>query len=140
MPVNAQQWLALYASDIPQCQLNQLQLDSRKVSSGDVFLAIPGVQQHGKQFIAQALAQGAALHPMQQAFIKHDAFQCGYCTPGQICSAVGLATEGRAQSSAQIAEMMSGNLCRCGAYSNIRAAIEEALPACTQRAAQGGGQ
>ncbi|HEY9043568.1 MAG TPA: Mur ligase domain-containing protein, partial [Rheinheimera sp.] len=61
MPVNAQQWLALYASDIPQCQLNQLQLDSRKVSSGDVFLAIPGVQQHGKQFIAQALAQGAAL-------------------------------------------------------------------------------
>ncbi|MCD1597406.1 UDP-N-acetylmuramoyl-L-alanyl-D-glutamate--2,6-diaminopimelate ligase [Rheinheimera aquimaris] len=61
MPVNAQQWLALYASDIPPCQLNQLQLDSRKVRSGDVFLAIPGVQQHGKQFIAQALAQGAAL-------------------------------------------------------------------------------
>ena len=61
MPVNAQQWLALYATDVPQCELNALQLDSRKVASGDVFLAIPGVQQHGKQFIAQALAQGAAL-------------------------------------------------------------------------------
>ena len=67
---------------------------------------------------------------MQQAFIQHDAFQCGYCTPGQICSAVGLANEGRARDRAQIQELMSGNLCRCGAYNNIRDAIEDALPAC----------
>ena len=76
----------------------------------------------------EGLADGDQLHPMQQAFIKHDAFQCGYCTPGQICSAVGLANEGRAGSTAEIKELMSGNLCRCGAYSNIVAAVEEALP------------
>ncbi|WP_330213754.1 (2Fe-2S)-binding protein [Pseudomonas sp. Z18(2022)] len=85
----------------------------------------------------EGLASGEDLHPMQQAFIKHDAFQCGYCTPGQICSAVGLAREGRARDTAQIQELMSGNLCRCGAYNNIRDAIEEALPACR---AQGGEQ
>lgn len=76
----------------------------------------------------EGLADGEQLHPMQQAFIKHDAFQCGYCTPGQICSAVGLANEGRANSRAEIQELMSGNLCRCGAYSNILAAVEEVLP------------
>jgi xanthine dehydrogenase YagT iron-sulfur-binding subunit len=76
----------------------------------------------------EGLADGDTLHPMQQAFIKHDAFQCGYCTPGQICSAVGLANEGRAQTADQIKELMSGNLCRCGAYTNILAAVEEALP------------
>ncbi|NWC90950.1 MULTISPECIES: (2Fe-2S)-binding protein [unclassified Pseudomonas] len=85
----------------------------------------------------EGLASGERLHPMQQAFIKHDAFQCGYCTPGQICSAVGLAREGRACNTAQIQELMSGNLCRCGAYNNIRDAIEEALPACRT---QGGEQ
>ncbi|CDF92337.1 MULTISPECIES: (2Fe-2S)-binding protein [unclassified Pseudomonas] len=78
----------------------------------------------------EGLADGDRLHPMQQAFIRHDAFQCGYCTPGQICSAVGLVNEGRAQTSGQISELMSGNLCRCGAYNNIRDAIEEALPQC----------
>jgi xanthine dehydrogenase YagT iron-sulfur-binding subunit len=75
----------------------------------------------------EGLANGDQLHPMQQAFIKHDAFQCGYCTPGQICSAVGLANEGRAKSTAEVQELMSGNLCRCGAYSNIRDAIEDVL-------------
>lgn len=88
----------------------------------------------------EGLANGDELHPMQQAFIKHDAFQCGYCTPGQICSAVGLASEGRASTTDQIKELMSGNLCRCGAYSNIRDAIEEALPACRQHNEQGGAQ
>jgi xanthine dehydrogenase YagT iron-sulfur-binding subunit len=87
----------------------------------------------------EGLADGDDLHPMQRAFIKHDAFQCGYCTPGQICSAVGLANEGRAQTCEQIKEGMSGNLCRCGAYNNIRDAIEEALPACRQGVGQGGG-
>jgi len=75
----------------------------------------------------EGLADGDQLHPMQQAFIQHDAFQCGYCTPGQICSAVGLANEGRAHNTGQIQELMSGNLCRCGAYSNIRDAIEHVV-------------
>ena len=66
------------------------------------------------------------LHPMQQAFIDHDAFQCGYCTPGQILSAVGCVHEGHAESAAAIREYMSGNLCRCGAYPNIVAAVEQA--------------
>jgi xanthine dehydrogenase YagT iron-sulfur-binding subunit len=65
------------------------------------------------------------LHPLQQAFIDHDAFQCGYCTPGQIMSAAGLLSEGRTGSREEISEFMSGNLCRCGAYTNIVAAIAE---------------
>ncbi|QCI12210.1 (2Fe-2S)-binding protein [Pseudomonas putida] len=76
----------------------------------------------------EGLAEGDHLHPLQQAFIDHDAFQCGYCTPGQICSALGLAHEGRAHSPEQLREAMSGNLCRCGAYGNIIAAVEQALP------------
>ena len=64
----------------------------------------------------EGLASGDVLHPMQRAFITHDAFQCGYCTPGQICSAVGLAREGRAYTREAIREQMSGNLCRCGAW------------------------
>ncbi|WCT73804.1 (2Fe-2S)-binding protein [Sphingomonas naphthae] len=64
------------------------------------------------------------LHPLQQAFIDHDAFQCGYCTPGQICSGVALLNEGKATSREAIREYMSGNLCRCGAYTNIADAIE----------------
>jgi len=73
----------------------------------------------------EGLAQDGALHPVQEAFIRHDAFQCGYCTPGQIMSAVALLEEGRAKSDAEIREFMSGNLCRCGAYPNIVAAIRE---------------
>ncbi|MCO7521653.1 MULTISPECIES: (2Fe-2S)-binding protein [unclassified Pseudomonas] len=79
----------------------------------------------------EGVAQDHALHPLQQAFIRHDAFQCGYCTPGQICSALGLAGEGRAHTRDEIREGMSGNLCRCGAYANITAAVEEALPLMT---------
>ena len=75
----------------------------------------------------EGLAEGKALHPLQQAFIDHDAFQCGYCTPGQICSAAGLIREGRAKTPDDIRELMSGNLCRCGAYSNILAAIQQAM-------------
>jgi xanthine dehydrogenase YagT iron-sulfur-binding subunit len=66
---------------------------------------------------------------VQQAFIDHDAFQCGYCTPGQICSAVGLMAEGRATTPDEIRELMSGNICRCGAYPNIVAAIAQAMTA-----------
>ena len=74
----------------------------------------------------EGLAQDQKLHPVQEAFIRHDGFQCGYCTPGQIMSAVALLEEGRAGSDEEIREFMSGNLCRCGAYPNIVAAIREA--------------
>lgn len=73
----------------------------------------------------EGMAQGTELHPMQHAFLDHDAFQCGYCTPGQIMSAVALLEEGHATGDAEIAEWMSGNICRCAAYPNIRAAIRE---------------
>jgi xanthine dehydrogenase YagT iron-sulfur-binding subunit len=73
----------------------------------------------------EGLAGNGTRHPLQEAFIHHDAFQCGYCTPGQIMSAIGLLGEGRAGSDADIREFMSGNICRCGAYSNIVAAIRE---------------
>ncbi|MDP4149899.1 MAG: 2Fe-2S iron-sulfur cluster-binding protein [Bacteroidota bacterium] len=73
----------------------------------------------------EGLAKGDVLHPMQEAFIKHDGFQCGYCTSGQIMSAVALVKEGRTQSPGEISEFMSGNICRCGAYSNIVKAIQE---------------
>jgi xanthine dehydrogenase YagT iron-sulfur-binding subunit len=77
----------------------------------------------------EGLASADALHPVQQAFVDHDAFQCGYCTPGQICSAVGLIAEGHARTKDEIRELMSGNLCRCGAYVNIVAAVEQAMSA-----------
>ena len=73
----------------------------------------------------EGLASGGELHPVQAAFVRHDALQCGYCTPGQIMSALALLAEGRAGSDEEIREFMSGNLCRCGAYPNIVAAIRE---------------
>jgi xanthine dehydrogenase YagT iron-sulfur-binding subunit len=73
----------------------------------------------------EGLARDGELHPMQRAFIEHDAFQCGYCTPGQIMSAVKLLEEGNAATDEDIAEFMSGNICRCAAYPNIRAAIRD---------------
>ena len=81
----------------------------------------------GKQVTTiEGLAQGDTLHPMQAAFLEHDGYQCGYCTPGQIMSAVACVQEGHAGSEGEVAEWMSGNLCRCGAYTNIRAAILDA--------------
>ena len=77
----------------------------------------------------EGLGEDHTLHPLQQAFVEHDAFQCGYCTPGQICSAAGLLAEGRAKTPDDIRELMSGNICRCGAYTNILAAIQQALRA-----------
>ena len=73
-------------------------------------------------------APDGTLHPLQAAFIEHDAFQCGYCTPGQLCSGVAMLAEGRAHDAEEIRESMSGNLCRCGAYPNIVDAIESLLP------------
>lgn len=87
------------------------------------------VMQDGAQITTiEGLARGVELHPMQAAFVEEDAFQCGYCTPGQICSAVGMVGEGRAESTDEIREQMSGNLCRCGAYPNILKAIQSAMP------------
>jgi len=74
----------------------------------------------------EGLATGRTLHPLQAAFLERDAFQCGYCTPGQICSAVGLLKEGHAHTDAEVREQMTGNICRCGAYPNIVAAIQDA--------------
>jgi xanthine dehydrogenase YagT iron-sulfur-binding subunit len=81
----------------------------------------------------EGLARDGKLHPLQQAFIDHDAFQCGYCTPGQICSAVGLINEGKARSADDIRELMSGNICRCGAYMAILAAIEDVMIGSAER-------
>ena len=89
--------------------------DSRGIAQGKQIKTIEGL----------AAADGT-LHPMQQAFIDHDGFQCGYCTPGQIMSAVACVTEGNATTDADIREYMSGNLCRCAAYPNIVAAIKQA--------------
>ncbi|XVQ07484.1 (2Fe-2S)-binding protein [Spirillospora sp. CA-255316] len=75
----------------------------------------------------ESLSEGDGPHPVQAAFARHDAFQCGYCTPGQIMSAVALMSEGRAGSEDEIREFMSGNICRCGAYPNIRAAIRDVV-------------
>jgi xanthine dehydrogenase YagT iron-sulfur-binding subunit len=87
------------------------------------------VMQDGKSVTTVEGLAGAdgTLSPIQAAFIEHDAFQCGYCTPGQLCSATALLAEGRARTAAEIRELMSGNLCRCGAYPNIVAAIEQVL-------------
>lgn len=73
----------------------------------------------------EGLAKDGALHPLQQAFVEHDAFQCGYCTPGQLCSAQGLMNEGHACTREEVRELMSGNLCRCGAYVQILDAVSE---------------
>jgi xanthine dehydrogenase YagT iron-sulfur-binding subunit len=97
-------------------------LDGRRVLSCLTLAA----QCEGREVLTiEGLAADGARHPVQEAFIRNDAFQCGYCTPGQILSAVGLLAEGRAGSDEDIREFMSGNLCRCGAYSNIVAAIRE---------------
>jgi xanthine dehydrogenase YagT iron-sulfur-binding subunit len=84
----------------------------------------------GKQIVTiEGLAEGGKLHPMQQAFLEHDGYQCGYCTPGQIMSAVALVHEGHTNSDNEIREWMSGNICRCGAYPNIVAAIKDVAAA-----------
>ena len=81
----------------------------------------------GREIVTiEGIAEGDTLHPMQQAFIDHDALQCGYCTPGQIMAAIACVKEGHATTRDQIREYMSGNICRCGAYVGIVAAIEDA--------------
>ena len=109
--------------DHGQCGACTVLIDGRRVLSC-LTLA---VQADGKRVTTiEGLADGERLHPMQQAFLDHDALQCGYCTPGQIMSAISCVDEGHAESRDQIREYMSGNLCRCGAYEGSVAAIEDA--------------
>ena len=107
--------------DHGQCGACTVLLDGRRVVS---CLTLAVTKDGAKVTTVEGLASNGTLHPVQQAFIDHDAFQCGYCTPGQICSAAGLIAEGKAKTADDIRELMSGNLCRCGAYTNILAAIE----------------
>jgi xanthine dehydrogenase YagT iron-sulfur-binding subunit len=110
--------------DHGQCGACTVLVDGRRVVS---CLTLAVMKDGAKITTVEGLATDGVLHPLQQAFIDHDAFQCGYCTPGQICSAVGLIAEAKAKSADEIRELMSGNICRCGAYPNIVAAIEEAM-------------
>jgi xanthine dehydrogenase YagT iron-sulfur-binding subunit len=110
--------------DHGQCGACTVLVDGRRINS---CLTLAVMKDGAQVTTIEGLAQGPVLHAVQQAFIDHDAFQCGYCTPGQICSAAGLIAEGRAQTADEIRELMSGNICRCGAYPNIVAAIESAM-------------
>ena len=106
--------------DHGQCGACTVLIDGRRVNS---CLTLAVMKDGAEITTIEGLAKNGALHPLQQAFIDHDAFQCGYCTPGQICSAAGLLAEGRARDADEIRELMSGNLCRCGAHNGIVAAI-----------------
>ncbi len=110
--------------DHGQCGACTVLVDGTRVLSCLTFAVM--AQGHEVTTIEGLAGPGGELHPMQQAFIDHDAFQCGYCTPGQIMSAVACVQEGHAQSDADIREYMSGNLCRCAAYPNIVAAVRQA--------------
>jgi xanthine dehydrogenase YagT iron-sulfur-binding subunit len=125
--------------DHGQCGACTVLLDGRRINS---CLALAVTCQGAEIVTIEGLAEGQQLHPMQQAFIEHDAFQCGYCTPGQICSAIGMLREAKAGwpsvvsadltaqhvvlDEEEIRERMSGNLCRCAAYANIVPAIAQA--------------
>ena len=123
--------------DHGQCGACTVLVDGRRINA---CLALALMQEGRAITTVEGLADGERLHPLQQAFIEHDAFQCGYCTPGQICSAVGMMAEAKAGvpshaaadieasptlTDAEIRERMSGNLCRCSAYPNILAAIRD---------------
>ena len=111
--------------DQGQCGACTVHIDGERTLS---CLTLAVAAQGRKIVTIEGLGRDDRLHPMQQAFIDNDAFQCGYCTPGQIMSAVACVREGHAKSDHEIREHMSGNLCRCAAYPNIVAAIRQAAP------------
>ena len=112
--------------DHGQCGACTVLVDGKRINSC-MTLAI---MKDGAEVVTiEGLAKEDELHPLQAAFVEHDAFQCGYCTPGQICSGIGLIHEGRAKTADDIRELMSGNICRCGAYPNILAAIQQVMQA-----------
>jgi xanthine dehydrogenase YagT iron-sulfur-binding subunit len=109
--------------DHGQCGACTVLVNGRRINS---CLSLAVTHEGDEITTIEGLANGEELHPLQAAFIEHDGFQCGYCTPGQICSSVALLKENHANSDDEIREWMSGNICRCGAYPNILAAIKEA--------------
>ena len=110
--------------DHGQCGACTVLVNGRRINS---CLTLAVMQDGAEITTIEGLAHADVLHDLQQAFMDHDAFQCGYCTPGQICSAIGLIEEGKATTADEIRELMSGNICRCGAYPMIVAAIEQAM-------------
>jgi xanthine dehydrogenase YagT iron-sulfur-binding subunit len=110
--------------DHGQCGACTVLVDGRRINS---CLTLAVMYDGAEVTTIEGMATDGVLHALQQAFIDHDALQCGYCTPGQICSAAGLIAEGRATSADEIRELMSGNICRCGAYPNIVRAIQQAM-------------
>ena len=110
--------------DHGQCGACTVLIDGKRINS---CLTLAVVKDGAKITTIEGLGSETDLHPLQQAFMDHDAFQCGYCTPGQLCSAQGLINEGRAKTRDEVRELMSGNLCRCGAYTNIADAVMEVL-------------
>lgn len=109
--------------DHGQCGACTVLVNGRRINS---CLSLAVTHEGDDITTIEGLAKGDELHPMQAAFLEHDGFQCGYCTPGQICSAVACVNEGKTRSDGEIREFMSGNLCRCGAYPNIVDAIKDA--------------
>ena len=110
--------------DHGQCGACTVLIDGKRINS---CLTLAVVRDGADITTIEGLGSAHDLHPLQQAFMDHDAFQCGYCTPGQICSAQGLINEGHAHSRNEVREAMSGNLCRCGAYTNITDAVVQVL-------------
>ncbi len=106
--------------DHGQCGACTVLIDGKRVLS---CLSLAVMKQNTEITTIEGIAKDGELHPIQQAFIDHDAFQCGYCTPGQICSAVGLLNENKARTREEVQELMSGNLCRCGANRGIINAV-----------------